>query len=64
MTIGKDGAPKPMRKMVQAGAVYFVETDAADTTAAAASLWNISLCENEQARRDGFGRILVGNWIE
>jgi CRISPR-associated protein Cmr3 len=64
MTIGKDGAPKPMRKMVQAGAVYFVETDAADNTAAAESLWNISLCENEQARLDGFGRILVGNWIE
>lgn len=63
MSMGKEGAPKPMRKMVPAGAVYFVETDAADPSAVASSLWNVSLCENEQDQKDGFGRVLVGNWI-
>lgn len=63
MTIGKKGAPKPMRKMVVQGAVYFVEPEPGiDATIAARILWNRSLCEDEQDRRDGFGRVLVGNW--
>ena len=63
MTIGKDGAPKPMRKMVPAGAVYFVEVDG-DREEAMRTLWNRSLCEAEQDRRDGLGRVLAGNWPE
>lgn len=61
MTVGDQGAPKPMRKMVPAGAVYFVEVDG-DREAAMKALWNRSLCENEQDRRDGLGRVLAGNW--
>lgn len=63
MTIGKDGAPKPMRKLVPAGAVYFVEVDG-DREEAMKTLWNRSLCENDQDRRDGLGRVLAGNWPE
>lgn len=63
MGIGKSGAPKPLRKMVPAGAVYFTEVEPrADKTVAVQTLWNRSLCESEQDIRDGFGRILVGNW--
>ena len=60
---GKFGAPKPMRKEVKAGAVYFVEVHGdTDPKKAAEILWNSSLCEDKQDALDGFGRILVGNW--
>ena len=63
MAKGRFGAPKPMRKMVKAGAVYFVQVHGdTDTKEAAEILWNTSLCEDEQDALDGFGRILVGNW--
>ncbi len=64
MSVGnKMGGPKAMRKMVPAGAVYFVETEpGVNVRKAAEQLWNLSLCENEQDRKDGWGRMLVGNW--
>lgn len=63
MTIGKGGAPKSLRKLAPAGTVYFVELEpGTDGSRAAKALWNASLCSNEQHQRDGFGRILVGNW--
>lgn len=64
MAIGKDGAPKPMRKLAPAGSVYFMELEpGTDVRKAAQALWNASLCRDEQNRRDGFGRVLVGNWF-
>jgi len=64
MTKGKFGAPKPMRKMVPAGSVYFIEVeDESRMKEVAQKLWNTSLCEDEQDRRDGLGRVLVGNWL-
>lgn len=63
MAIGKDGAPKPMRKLAPTGSVYFVELEpGTDVPRAVQVLWNSSLCRDEQDRRDGLGRILVGNW--
>ena len=63
MAKGKFGAPKPMRKMIKAGAVYFVQVHGdTDPKKAAEILWNTSLCEDKQDVLDGFGRILVGNW--
>ncbi|HDH97994.1 MAG TPA: hypothetical protein ENF70_02535 [Deltaproteobacteria bacterium] len=63
MTKGKFGAPKPMRKMIKAGAVFFVQVhEDTDPKKAAEILWSTSLCEDKQDVSDGFGRILVGNW--
>ena len=63
MARDKFGAPKPMRKAVPAGAVYFVEAhEETDLKKVAETLWNTSLCEDRQDALDGFGRILVGNW--
>lgn len=55
-------APKAMRKLVPAGAVYVVEVqDPSKAQDVAQTLWLRSVCKPEsQASRDGFGTVAVG----
>lgn len=63
---GKNGpkpGPKPIRRLVPAGSVYFFEIEGdGDAAALANSLWLKSVCDNDQDRRDGFGLALWGVW--
>ena len=52
--------PKPIRRMVPAGSVYFFETT--DNAASLADCWLQSVCDREQDRRDGFGLAVWGTW--
>lgn len=59
---GKVGA-KPIRRMVPAGAVYFLEAIGEGLLAQLTNeLWLQSVCDNDQDRRDGFGLALWGLW--
>ncbi|GIW78266.1 MAG: CRISPR-associated protein Cmr3 [Gemmatales bacterium] len=53
--------PKPIRRMVPAGAVYFFEvTD--DDPSELANRWLQPVSDDEQERRDGFGLAIWGTW--
>ena len=52
--------PKPMRRAVPAGSVYFFEI--VSGTVDAKSLWLKSICTDEQNINDGFGLVLPGKW--
>lgn len=52
--------PKPIRRMVPAGSVYFFETD--DSASSLADRWLESVCDDDQDRRDGFGLAVWGTW--
>ncbi|MFB3764601.1 MAG: type III-B CRISPR module-associated Cmr3 family protein [Methanotrichaceae archaeon] len=55
--------PKPIRRLVPAGSVYFFEIEGdMDAATLAKSLWLRSVCDNKQDRRDGFGLALWGIW--
>jgi len=54
--------PKPSRRMVPAGAVYFFEVAAGDPVSLAERLWLESVCDQVQDRADGFGLALWGVW--
>lgn len=57
--------PKPIRRLVPAGAVYFFEVFAGDSSALAENLWLRSVSDKEsdgQDWRDGFGLALWGVW--
>jgi len=59
---GKVG-PKPVRRMVPAGATYFLEAIGESSVAQLANdLWLQSVCDKEQDQRDGFGLALWGLW--
>ncbi len=53
--------PKPIRRMVPAGGVYFFEYIDGDRNQLAGR-WLHSVCDNEQDRRDGFGLACWGTW--
>jgi len=57
---GKCG-PKPVKRMVPAGGVYFFEV-IDGTGAALAESWLRPVSDDEQDRRDGFGLALWGTW--
>lgn len=57
---GRPG-PKPIRRMVPAGGVYFFEKVEGDT-AALADHWLKPVSDGEQERRDGFGLAVWGTW--
>lgn len=57
---GRPG-PKPIRRMVPAGSVYFFETKQG-AAEALAHKWLESVSDDEQERRDGFGLALWGTW--
>lgn len=59
---GRQG-PKPIRRLVPAGSVYFFKIEGdGDAAAIAKNLWLRSVCDDEQDRRDGFGLVLWGIW--
>ena len=58
---GKQG-PKPIRRLVPAGSVYFFEVLNGDVAVVAKNLWLRSVCDDKQDRRDGFGLALWGIW--
>lgn len=59
---GKQG-PKPIRRLVPAGSVYFFEIEGGgDAATLAEKLWLKSVCDEKQDRLDGFGLALWGIW--
>jgi CRISPR-associated protein Cmr3 len=57
---GKRG-PKPIRRLVPAGTVYFMEVIKGDPLSLA-DLWLKPVSDGEQDRRDGYGLSLWGTW--
>jgi CRISPR-associated protein Cmr3 len=61
---GKHG-PKPLRRVVPAGSVYFfeiVDNPGNERSFDWETLWLRSVCDDEQDRKDGFGSALWGIW--
>ena len=54
--------PKPVRRMVPAGSVYFLKVIEGKQEELPRSLWLQSVCDDEQDRRDGFGLSVWGVW--
>ena len=54
--------PKPIRRMVPAGSVYFFEVDKPGDASPLADLWMHSVSDDKQEQRDGFGLAVWGNW--
>jgi CRISPR-associated protein Cmr3 len=57
---GRPG-PKPIRRMVPAGSVYFFEIASGDP-ASLADQWLAPVSDDAQEQRDGFGLALWGTW--
>ena len=59
----RGGTPKPTRRLVPAGSVFFLKLHAQGDEAAerVRNLWGQSIVDGQDAR-DGFGRILFGAW--
>uniref|UniRef100_A0A7C4QMU6 Type III-B CRISPR module-associated protein Cmr3 n=1 Tax=Schlesneria paludicola TaxID=360056 RepID=A0A7C4QMU6_9PLAN len=53
--------PKPIRRMVPAGSVYFFTCEHG-AAAALTDLWLKPVSDDEQAQRDGFGLAVWGTW--
>jgi CRISPR-associated protein Cmr3 len=60
---GKRG-PKPVRRLVPAGSVYFFEVQKGSGSLENVldSCWLKSVCDEQQDRNDGFGLVLWGVW--
>ena len=59
----RNPGPKPIRRLVPAGSVYFFEIEGClDAASLAEDLWLRSVCDKDQDRRDGFGLALWGIW--
>jgi CRISPR-associated protein Cmr3 len=58
---GKKG-PKPVRRLVPAGSVYFFETLEGTLQDVLDKCWLKSVCDHPQDRNDGFGLSLWGVW--
>lgn len=57
------GEPKPTRRLVPAGSVYFLDlSEVKDIDTFFDSVWLKTISDNEQLRRDGFGLALLGAW--
>lgn len=54
--------PKPIRRMVPAGSVFFFEKIEGDGRALARNGWLQSISDGDQERRDGFGLAVWGIW--
>jgi CRISPR-associated protein Cmr3 len=62
--MGKSRGPKPLKRMVPAGGVYFFERDGGGDPETLAECWLQPVSDNDQDRRDGFGLALWGTWNE
>jgi CRISPR-associated protein Cmr3 len=58
----KSGGPKPIRRAVPAGGVYFFESESMDNSTLADHHWLRPVSDGEQERRDGFGLAVWGIW--
>lgn len=54
--------PKPIRRMVPAGSVYFFELIQGNASQLAEKMWLQSVSDDPQEQRDGFGLALWGTW--
>ncbi|MGO8896914.1 MAG: type III-B CRISPR module-associated Cmr3 family protein [Isosphaeraceae bacterium] len=54
--------PKPIRRMVPAGSVYFFEKVEGDTNILATQGWLRPVSDSPQDRNDGFGLAIWGTW--
>lgn len=54
--------PKPIRRLVPAGSVYFFDILEGDAATLVEHLWLQPLSDDQQDRRDGFGLALWGKW--
>jgi CRISPR-associated protein Cmr3 len=54
--------PRAGRKLVPAGAVYWLEVEGEPSLEDLNALWLASLCDHPQDRRDGFGLALPAPW--
>lgn len=61
LEVGNVG-PKPVRRMVPAGSVYFFERKEGDPAMISERCWLQSVSDENQDRRDGFGLALWGIW--
>ena len=57
----KEGKPKPTRRLVPAGSVFFLK-DIQDVDEFIASVWMSNVSDGAQNRRDGFGLAVLGAW--
>ncbi len=60
-TKGQPRGPKPIRRMVPAGSVYFFKCEKGSATELA-NQWLQPVSDDEQERRDGFGLAIWGTW--
>jgi len=57
------GTPKPTRRLVPAGSVYFLNLEGvADIEAFVNAVWLQAISDDDQSRLDGFGLALLGAW--
>lgn len=58
------GRPKPTRRLVPAGSVYFLELQGSETDLQVwcEKTWLACVSDGEQDRRDGFGLAVLGTW--
>lgn len=63
-TIGKGGGPKPTRRLVPAGAVYFLKLNGAQDAIHQwiDEVWLACVSDDPQSQRDGFGLAVLGAW--
>jgi CRISPR-associated protein Cmr3 len=54
--------PKPLRRMVPTGSVYFFEAKRELDSQDWNNMWLSSVCDNPQDKNDGFGAALWGTW--
>jgi CRISPR-associated protein Cmr3 len=54
--------PKPVRRIVPAGGVYFFDVEDEENAAGLVDHWLQSVSDGEQDRRDGFGLAVWGTW--
>jgi CRISPR-associated protein Cmr3 len=54
--------PKPVRRLVPQGAVYFFEIASGHAEALAEQGWLVSVADEPQDRADGFGLVVWGSW--
>jgi len=58
------GEPKPTRRLVPAGSVFFLKLDSGESNIKkfVDAVWMNSISDDEQDRRDGFGLAILGTW--
>lgn len=64
-TDASDPHPRPLRRLIPAGSVFFYEWDSQDESSCKQlidRLWLEPIASNNQYRNSGFGRILIGVW--